>query len=43
MSNNHKDTIPLGDIKYLENTLSDIETRNYKVEQLKERFKDVKI
>ncbi|MGI6481943.1 MAG: MrcB family domain-containing protein [Methanobacterium sp.] len=34
---------PSGNIKYLENPLSDIKTRNFTINDLKEKFKDVKI
>lgn len=34
---------PSGDIEYLENPLSDINTRNFTINDLKEKFKDVKI
>ncbi|AEG17858.1 MrcB family domain-containing protein [Methanobacterium paludis] len=43
MLNNYKNTNLTGDTEYLENPLSDLETRNYRVQELKERLNDVKI
>lgn len=43
MHSPHDNVAPQGDLKYLENPLSDLETRRFSVEDLKEHLKDVKI
>ncbi|MFA0832627.1 MAG: MrcB family domain-containing protein [Methanobacterium formicicum] len=43
MNNNQHDKSPEGNLEYLENPLSDLETRIFTVEDLKEHLKDVKI